>query len=209
MFYTVNFNQSGYMPENEGMICTDFDHAKDCLIETIESHELPEKQESKLIDMIKTWKDENSIKTTNGLVYFIAECEETDASEHYELESGVYFSDLDFAVIDQMGGFYHAYEQSQNFYGADSGISGFIYYNETCAFFQRNKKDIVSSVEQMASDLGDSGILEFIESFRCLDGQYSKEEIARVIYGNEENTQIENALAWFALEETLNRMESI
>lgn len=87
-------------------------------------------------------------------------------------------------------------------HGADAGFSGFIYYHETRAFFDANKSAIVDHAKELASDLG-QGLLEMIAGFNCLNGNYSVDEIGAVIYGDDEDedAQIKNAMAWFALEE--------
>jgi len=37
-------------------------------------------------------------------------------------------------------------------HGADSGFSGFIYYNDTIAFYMANRKDIIKHMENTAKD---------------------------------------------------------
>ena len=89
-------------------------------------------------------------------------------------------------------------------HGANCGFSGFIYYHETTAFFDSNKKEIITSAKEQASDF-DMGLLEFIASFNCLNGDYLIDEIGEVIYGNIDNDatiSVKNALALFTLEET-------
>ena len=91
-------------------------------------------------------------------------------------------------------------------HGADCGFSGFVYYHETSAFYGRHKKTINQMAEELADDLGEE-VLQMVAKFRCLDGQYSTVEVAKTMYGRrtqkEQNdlVQIDNALAWFALEE--------
>lgn len=95
-------------------------------------------------------------------------------------------------------------------YGADGGFPGFTYYNETCKFYADNKDEINQLVENMAEELGEEPI-SMVQGFNCIKGDFNQKEIAQTMYGNrtkeEENDlcQIDNALAWFALEEIANR----
>lgn len=96
-------------------------------------------------------------------------------------------------------------------HGADAGWSGFTYYNETNAFYQAHKADILALAKDMASDFGQD-MLELIRGFGCLQGRdghgkrvpdYSLSEIAAALHSDEGDgsTMIRNAMAWFALEE--------
>ena len=90
-------------------------------------------------------------------------------------------------------------------HGADGGFNGFIYYSDTVAFFKKNKKLIVESVEDMAESIGED-ILSMIKNFNCLkDYELSSSQIGKVLYGkfsdSGDNSTIMNALSWFALEE--------
>ena len=107
------------------------------------------------------------------------------------------------AVIKQLGG-KESLEDVYN-HGADGGFSGFIYHSDTIEFFRKNKKHIVMLAEDMSNDLGED-ILSMINSFNCLkDYELSNSQIGKVLYGkfsdSDDNTQIMNALSWFALEE--------
>ena len=88
--------------------------------------------------------------------------------------------------------------------GAAGGFRGFIYYSETTQFAKKNRKEIVKLLEEQAEDFGYSGPIEMVRSFNCLKGfDATEREVARSLYGRptEEDTQILNALAWYALEE--------
>lgn len=91
-------------------------------------------------------------------------------------------------------------------HGADSGFSGFTYYHETSAFYARHKAAINELAQEMADSLGED-VIEMIKIFNCIKGDFSTAEIAKTMYGRrtekEKNDlcQIDNALAWFALEE--------
>jgi hypothetical protein len=65
---------------------------------------------------------------------------------------------------------------------------------------------------QLASELGEGGAIELIGSFNCLSSRtdsgkrtpdYTADEIGATMYGatSRMDTQIANALAWFAAEE--------
>ena len=71
-------------------------------------------------------------------------------------------------------------------------------------FFRRNRQSILEMAEQMADDVGYPGMLAMIASFGCLkDCKFSQDEIAKALYTSkgEHTDGIQNAMAWFALEE--------
>ena len=88
--------------------------------------------------------------------------------------------------------------------GADGGFTGFTYYADTTSFFKKNKTTILQHAKDLAKDLGER-VTQMIGNFRCLNGDFSEDEIAKVIYGHwkDDNTHvmIANAMAWFILEE--------
>lgn len=93
-------------------------------------------------------------------------------------------------------------------HGADAGFCGFTYYSETCAFFDHNQTDIVDMVKEMADDFGTDPI-SLVAGFNCLDDDCeTRDEIGRCIYGKptDDDTQVPNALAWFALEEVARQL---
>ena len=93
-------------------------------------------------------------------------------------------------------------------HGADGGYNGFIYYTDTIKFFKNNRAEIVALVKEYADEFGQTPI-EFVASFNCLKTNNRAEraeledEIGRALYGRlaADDTQVPNALAWFALEE--------
>ena len=91
-------------------------------------------------------------------------------------------------------------------YGASSGFGSFIYYSDTCKFFMDNKREIIELAQEMAESMGED-IISMIAGFVCLraycQDREGKDEIGRAIYGTpeEDDTQVINALTWFALEE--------
>ena len=93
--------------------------------------------------------------------------------------------------------------------GASGGFSGFIYHSDTIKFAEDNKKAIYGQIKQQAEDFGENPF-KMIQSFSCLkDIKPTISEIADTIHGNPDqatvndgvDTQIMNALAWYALEE--------
>ena len=99
--------------------------------------------------------------------------------------------------------------------GADGGFNGFIYYDETCKFAKENIKDIFDYAQEQAEQLGE-GVYKMISSFNCLNGMDVKEtEVASTIHSTlngvvdideglvcqSMDTEILNALSWYALEE--------
>lgn len=87
-------------------------------------------------------------------------------------------------------------------HGASGGFCGFIYNSETDKFFRDNRGMIVNLVKDMADEF-DQTPIDFVNGFRCLDGQGDEAEIARALYGRikSDECQVTVALAWFALEE--------
>lgn len=94
-------------------------------------------------------------------------------------------------------------------HGADAGFSGFIYYSETSDFTQKHKPEIIALAKDMAEIQG-LNLLAFIQSFNCLK-DCEIEEIAAAIYTTSEGEQsaVNNALAWFALETAAYAAEEI
>jgi hypothetical protein len=101
-------------------------------------------------------------------------------------------------------------------HGIDGGFHGFVYHTETIAFYKKHKKIINKMALEMASELGEN-ILEMIGGFNCLKyydhktGKWTESEgqdaIGKTFYGNDLDTQVANALAWFAAEEVCRMFE--
>lgn len=91
-------------------------------------------------------------------------------------------------------------------HGADCGWSGFIYYAETEAFYRAHRAEILRMLRESADEIGQTPA-EMISSFRCLAG-VSRDEVAAVLAGgrSEFRSTVQNALAWFALEEVSRRI---
>lgn len=107
------------------------------------------------------------------------------------------------AVVRRSGGWESFTEKAPdvNSHGASGGFSGWIYYTETVGFTRRNRKSIIEVCESLADDFGMSGPVELVRGFNCLKDA-TEAEVARTLYGSGEgDTNVANALAWFALEE--------
>jgi len=90
-------------------------------------------------------------------------------------------------------------------HGADIGISGFIYYSETVAFFLQNRNDIVSHMEQTAAELG-TDIISMVQGFGVFHhgDKPAPSEVGRALWDSKEwpeLTTLYNVFAWYALEE--------
>ncbi len=111
------------------------------------------------------------------------------------------------AVIKQSGGLESWNEDKQ--YIAEGqimgGFHGWIYYHETCAFTEANEIEIKKLLNEKAEEFGISSA-EMLSNFNCLN-DVSVSEAEQYLMGlmgddHELHTSIQNALAWFAAEET-------
>ena len=113
------------------------------------------------------------------------------------------------AVIEQLGGSIDDREDVNQTledvanHGADAGFHGFTYNADTCEFFSENRGLILELAKEYAEDFGQD-VISMIAGFSCLnDDTETRDEIGRAIYGTPEHNDVmvQNALAWFALEE--------
>lgn len=84
-------------------------------------------------------------------------------------------------------------------HGIQNGFGGFIYYTETCKFFQDNRDAIMRYSEEFGVDT-----FSMFMSFNCMKSlETNASEIAKAIYTNEGDVaeQIQNCLAWYIGEE--------
>ena len=106
-------------------------------------------------------------------------------------------------TIRQFGGFetFKASAVDVVNHGISGGFHGFTYYTDTVAFFKRNRRHILTILENDAECLG-QGLLEMVRGFRCLGPDYTIDEIARAIYQGKGAyvDQIYNCLTWYAVE---------
>lgn len=111
-------------------------------------------------------------------------------------------------VVKALGGLAEARPRLKDVaeHGADSGFPGFIYYSETCEFFRDNRQVILTMLEEDAEEL-DLTAEELVASFRGLEG-FNRRDLSRAIRqalcgikdDSPVQTQVENVLAWYALE---------
>lgn len=106
------------------------------------------------------------------------------------------------SVIRQLGGKDSLRDIANN--SIDGGFHGFIYYSETVPFFKRNRAEILELVRRYAEDFGTDPV-SVVAGFNCLaDDSETRESAARCLFGGrltDDDTQVANALAWFAGEE--------
>jgi hypothetical protein len=91
-------------------------------------------------------------------------------------------------------------------YGAGIGISGFIYYSETIAFFKANRTAIASHIEHTAAELG-TDIFSMVQGFGVFHNSEkpTPSEIGKALWDSSQSypelTNLYNVFAWYALEE--------
>jgi hypothetical protein len=91
-------------------------------------------------------------------------------------------------------------------YGANIGISGFIYYSETIPFFQKNRAAIAIHMELTAAELG-TDIISMVQGFGVFSHSEkpTPSEIGKALWDKSKTytdlTDLYNVFAWYALEE--------
>lgn len=101
-------------------------------------------------------------------------------------------------------------------HGASGGYGGFIYHRDTCKFARENMPLIIEQLKEDTSNYG-VDVFEMVSNFNCLNENYPAFEIASVIFDQADeasindgaDTQILNALAWYALEEVARYITDI
>ena len=120
--------------------------------------------------------------------------------------------DLIRQVVRQIGGWDNFKEHARDvsMCGAAAGFAGFIYYTDTCRFYAVNRDAILQAVREMCEDLSTEEPIQFVRSFNCLKDA-TESEVGLTLYGNkhQHDTQVANALAWFALEEVARSYEDL
>lgn len=123
-------------------------------------------------------------------------------------------------VLRQLGGGAEAWDSLRDVanHGADGGFPGFTYYADTVGFFKRYRREIASLAEEMADDLGEN-VSEMVAGFNCLGGRERRSALTeylpsvnRCLYGGrvaDDDTDVANAMAWFALEEVARSAEDM
>lgn len=123
------------------------------------------------------------------------------------------FTDLEKAILAQIDGCDYLTEDNARELqtcirgGADCGISGFIYYADTCAFYDANREEILSQMIEEARDLGYGSAAEMISKFNCLRELIEAGEIEEQLFTGSEDDLLKNALAWAVLESFAFSME--
>ena len=119
--------------------------------------------------------------------------------------------DLIRQVVRQIGGWdsFKEHARDVSMYGAAGGFGGFIYYTDTCRFYAVNRDAILEAVRDMAQDIGEEP-MQLVRSFNCLKDS-TESEVGLTLYGqkHQHDTQVANALAWFALEEVARSYEDL
>ena len=96
-------------------------------------------------------------------------------------------------------------------HGADVGFNGFIYYNETCKFFDDNKDLSFEQLLDHRVNIGYNSLTEMLSSFKCFKDVDTYDIEAFLINSddesNEEQTTLKNGLAWYALESVAWQLE--
>lgn len=96
--------------------------------------------------------------------------------------------------------------------GANAGFTGFIYYNETCKFFEDNKELIMAQLLEDRWSIGYTSLTEMLSSFNCLKDvdTYNIEQflINSDDESNEDETTLKNGLSLYALETVAYQLEN-
>ena len=95
--------------------------------------------------------------------------------------------------------------------GAAAGFGDFIYYSDTCKFFDDNKDLIMDQLLEDRINIGYSSLTEMLSSFQCFKDVDTYNIEAFLINSddesNEEQTTLKNGLAWYALETVAQQLE--
>ena len=126
-------------------------------------------------------------------------------------------TELQQRVIEQLSGESELNEDNASIlkdvanHGAYAGFNGFIYYNETCKFFDDNKDLIIEQLLEDRVNIGYSSLTEMLSSFKCFKDIDTYDIEAFLINSedesNEEKTTLKNGLAWYALESVAWQLE--
>ena len=123
------------------------------------------------------------------------------------------FTDLEKAILTQIDGCDYLTEDNANELqnciqgGADCGISGFIYYADTCTFYDAHREEILSQMIEDAQNFGYNSAAEMISKFNCLQDWLGADEIEEQLFTGSEDDLLKNALSWAVLESFAFSME--
>lgn len=107
------------------------------------------------------------------------------------------------AVVRQLGGWQSFTESAPDIcrHGIDGGYGKFVYYCDTLPFAKRNRAEILRMASDQAEAIG-IGLVEMIKGFNCFRNSPPTEaEIVEALAGKATESQVPNALAWYAGEE--------
>ena len=89
------------------------------------------------------------------------------------------------AVVRQFGDWKLMFEYPEDYRDAGAGVSGFIYYTDTLAFFKRQSYNILTTLSRFNAECGCQ-----LEKDVCWEAE----------------TTFQNWLSWFALENTVQKV---
>lgn len=122
-------------------------------------------------------------------------------------------SELAKKVFDQIGlPWKELSSRPSDFRDASGGVTGFIYYSDTHEFTMKNRKLIQAALQETADEIGEE-VVALVNSFGVFrDNKGMDNDERQQLYkflggGKPEQGSVTNVLAWFALEETINRLD--
>ena len=98
-------------------------------------------------------------------------------------------------------------------HGADGGVRGFSYFEDTVDFYKKNRTDIVKNMKYVAEYQIGEDIVSMIQNFGIFrnDDKPSSRDVKRALsgrYGNDEMLyDLYNVFAWYAVEEIARAWE--
>lgn len=112
---------------------------------------------------------------------------------------------------NQKDGFSKIYDNPEDYFNASVGISGFIYYKDTCKFAYENRDEILDLIDNICKEMG-VNIFELVSGFGVFrnDGFSDEDQQDLTLYmrGKEcENVTIPNVMAWLAVEHIAHDVE--
>jgi hypothetical protein len=106
------------------------------------------------------------------------------------------------AVINQISlPFKELLQYANDYRDATSGVSGFIYYDDTHKFAVKNRKAIIQLLEETSEQM-DTNVIDLVKGFNCLEvDNEDLKDLYKFLGGAKvEQCSVTNALAWFTLE---------
>lgn len=118
---------------------------------------------------------------------------------------------LALGVFNQLGlPFEEILERCNEYRDASAGVPGFIYHTETHAFALKMRNSIIEQLKERAEDIGEE-IVSMVSRFGVFRKNAMDDEEKMDLYkfigkGKVEQGTITNLMAWYALEEVINRL---